>query len=133
MHGFLAYLARAVKENRPYRIFGYKGKQVRDNIHAFDVCSFFEAFYRQPRVAAVYNIGGGRPNSISVIEAISSLEKLTGKHLSVEYREQHRAGDHICYISDLRRITSDYPSWRVTRNLDSILEELAGLQGVGPL
>jgi CDP-paratose 2-epimerase len=132
MHGFLAYLARAVKENRPYRIFGYKGKQVRDNIHAFDVCSFFEAFYRQPRVAAVYNIGGGRPNSVSVMEAISSLEKLTGRHLSVEYREQHRAGDHICYISDLRRITSDYPSWRVTRNLDSILEELAGLQGVGP-
>jgi CDP-paratose 2-epimerase len=125
LHGFLAYLARALREGRRYRIYGYKGKQVRDNLHALDVCSFFEAFYRRPRVAAVYNLGGGRDNSISMLEAIARLEELIGKKLDVEYVDQSRTGDHICYISDLRRIRADYPEWDVRVSIDRILAELA--------
>jgi CDP-paratose 2-epimerase len=128
LHGFLAYLARAFNEGRTYKIFGYKGKQVRDNIHSYDVCSFFEAFYHRPRVAAVYNIGGGRENSTSIIEAIARLEALTGTRLRVEYREEPRVGDHICYISDLRQIYADYPEWRITHSLDTICAELAGVR-----
>ena len=124
LHGFLAYLARAVREGRTYRIYGYRGKQVRDNIHSFDVCTFFEAFYKQPRIAAVYNLGGGRSNSISVNEAIVRFEQLTGETLCVEYSETNRIGDHICYISDLRRIYNDYPGWRISRTLDDICQEL---------
>jgi CDP-paratose 2-epimerase len=125
LHGFLAYLARAVKEGRHYRVYGYRGKQVRDNIHAYDVCTFFEAFARTPRAAAVYNIGGGRANSVSMLEAIARLEELTGRRLDYEYDDKHRVGDHICYISDLRRIRGDYPEWRPSRTLDDILMELA--------
>jgi CDP-paratose 2-epimerase len=125
LHGFLAYLARAIKEHRTYRIFGYKGKQVRDNIHSYDICNFFRLFYENPRAAAVYNIGGGRENSVSVLEAIKYFETLFGRRLKVEYVERHRLGDHICYISDLRRIRSDYPSWGITRSLMHIFKELA--------
>jgi CDP-paratose 2-epimerase len=124
MHGFLAYLARALKEGRTYRIYGYQGKQVRDNIHSYDVCTFFEAFYEHPRVAAVYNLGGGRANSTSVREAIVRFENLSGETLRVEYSDTNRVGDHICYISDLRRIYADYPRWRVSRSLDDICQEL---------
>lgn len=125
MHGFLAYLARAVKEGRPYRIYGYKGKQVRDNLHAFDVCSAFWCFIQRPRCAAVYNLGGGRANSTSMLEAISALEERIGRKLQYEYRDVNRVGDHICYISDLRRMQADYPEWSVTRSIDTILDELA--------
>ncbi len=127
MHGFLAYVARAVREGRTYRIYGYKGKQVRDNLHSYDVCRAFWEFIQAPRVAAVYNLGGGRENSISVLEAIRALEERMGKRLTVEYREEARVGDHICYISDLRRFRRDYPNWSVTRSLDRILDELAGI------
>jgi CDP-paratose 2-epimerase len=125
LHGFLAYLARAVAEGRPYRIYGYKGKQVRDNIHSFDVCQAFLSFYERPRVAAIYNLGGGRENSISMLEAIARFEELLGKRLAVEYVDEHRVGDHVCYISDLRRLRTDYPGWSVTRSLDDILIEVA--------
>lgn len=125
LHGFLAYVARAVREGRHYVVYGYKGKQVRDNLHAFDVCALFEAFYRRPRSAAVYNLGGGRENSISVIEAITKLEARLSRRLQVEYVPQNRAGDHICYISDLRRLRSDYPEWAMEYTLDRILDELA--------
>jgi CDP-paratose 2-epimerase len=128
LHGFLAYLARAVKEGRVYRIYGYKGKQVRDNIHSYDVCAAFEAFYQSPRRAAVYNLGGGRDHSVSILEAIARFEELMGKKLRVEYIDQHRVGDHICYISDLRRLKRDYPGWDLTRSLDDILSELAATQ-----
>lgn len=132
LHGFLAYLARATREGRTYRIFGYKGKQVRDNIHSYDVCTFFEAFYNKPRMAAVYNLGGGRENSISMREAIVGFEGLIGKKLNVEYVEQNRVGDHICYISDLRRIHADYPEWRQEYSIERTLEELSqGAQGAG--
>jgi CDP-paratose 2-epimerase len=125
LHGFLAYLARAVHEGRPYRIYGYKGKQVRDNIHSFDVCNAFLAFYENPRAAAVYNLGGGRENSVSMMEAIARLEQLIGKKLKAEYIAESRVGDHICYISNLTRFKTDYPRWEITRSLDAILNELA--------
>jgi len=129
LHGFLAYLARAVREKRTYRIFGYKGKQVRDNIHSLDVCAAFLAFFEEPRSGAVYNLGGGRANSVSMLEAIARFESLIGARLAVEYVETPRRGDHICYISDLRRLEADYPQWRITRSLGQIFDELAAMQG----
>jgi CDP-paratose 2-epimerase len=129
LHGFLAYLARATKEGRRYRIYGYKGKQVRDNIHSFDVCQAFLAYYENPRPAAVYNLGGGRENSVSILEAIARFEELIGKKLEVEYVDDNRVGDHVCYISDLRRLKADYPGWGLTRSLDDIFRELAGAGG----
>ena len=125
LHGFLAYLARCVLEGRTYRIYGYKGKQVRDNIHASDVCAAALAFAAAPRPGAVYNIGGGRANSVSILEAIARLEELTGRELSVEYVDEARRGDHICYISDLRRLRAEYPEWDVTVTLEEILADLA--------
>lgn len=125
LHGFLAYLARAVREGRLYHIYGYKGKQVRDNIHSYDVCTAFLAFYESPRVAAVYNLGGGRMNSVSVLEAITRFEAITAKKLNVKYVEQHRLGDHICYISDMHRFKNDYARWEITRSLEQIFDELA--------
>jgi CDP-paratose 2-epimerase len=125
LHGFLAYLARALREGLTYRIYGYLGKQVRDNIHSFDVCTAIMAFAEAPRTAAVYNLGGGRESSVSLLEAIARLEELTGKKLATEYVDQPRRGDHICYISDLRRFRSDYPGWEPTVGLDEILAQLA--------
>ena len=124
LHGFLAYLARAVTEGRSYRIYGYKGKQVRDNIHSYDVVTACLEFFNAPRAGAVYNLGGGRDNSTSLVEAIDSLEELTGKTLSREYVDPHRIGDHICYISDLRRWQADYPGWELSRTLPDIYDEL---------
>jgi len=124
LHGFLAYLARCVVEGRPYRVFGYKGKQVRDNIDASDVCRFFERFHAAPRSGAVYNIGGGRANSISMLEAITKLEAIAERKLDWHYIDQNRAGDHICYISDLSKMRADYPGWDITVSLDSILEDI---------
>ena len=129
LHGFLAYLARAVREKRTYRIFGYKGKQVRDNIHSLDVCAAFLAFFEAPREGAVYNLGGGRANSVSMLEAIARFESLVGERLTVEYVDTPRRGDHICYISDLRHLEADYPQWRITRSLDQIFDELAAMRG----
>jgi CDP-paratose 2-epimerase len=125
LHGFLAYIARAIREGRTYRIFGYKGKQVRDNIHSYDVCTAIIAFAERPVSGAVYNLGGGRENSISVLEAIERLEELTGRRLEREYVEEPRRGDHICYISNLGRLRSDYPEWDVSISLDEILRQLA--------
>jgi CDP-paratose 2-epimerase len=127
LHGFLAYIARAVKEGRTYRIFGYGGKQVRDNVHSHDVCQAILAFAEAPRAGAVYNLGGGRANSVSVLEAIARLEELTGRTLATEYVDEPRRGDHICYISDLTALRRDYPSWDVTVPLDEILGQLAGI------
>jgi CDP-paratose 2-epimerase len=129
LHGFLAYLARTVSAGGAYRIYGYKGKQVRDNIHASDVCSAALAFAERPSLAAVYNLGGGRENSISVLEAIERLEELTGRTLSREYVEEPRRGDHVCYISDLARFRGDYPEWEVAVPLDAILSELVAGAG----
>jgi len=128
LHGFLAYLALAIREGRTYRIFGYKGKQVRDNIHSYDVCTAIMAFAERPRPAAVYNLGGGRGNSCSMLEAIASLEELHGRKLDTEYVDQNRRGDHICYISDLSRFRTDYPEWELSIPLDEIYEQLASIQ-----
>jgi CDP-paratose 2-epimerase len=125
LHGFLAYMARCFREGRTYRIFGYKGKQVRDNIHSQDVCAAFYTFYQKPRCAAVYNLGGGRQNSTSILEAISRMSELFGRKLETEYIEQNRVGDHICYISDLRRFQTDYPRWSIQVSLNEIFEQFA--------
>jgi CDP-paratose 2-epimerase len=131
LHGFLAYLARAAKERRTYRVFGYKGKQVRDNIHSYDVCTAIMAFAERPTSAAVYNLGGGRENSVSVIEAIARFEELLGVRLPTQYVPEARRGDHICYISDLRRFRTDYPEWELTISLDEVFESLAGRRAAG--
>ena len=111
---------------RPYRIYGYKGKQVRDNIHASDVCAAALAFAERPRPGAVYNIGGGRENSVSILEAIARFEELLGTKLEFEYVDEPRRGDHICYISDLGRFKADYPRWNVNVGLDDIFDDLLG-------
>ena len=128
LHGFLAYLAKALLTGIPYRIYGYLGKQVRDNLHSYDVCTAIMAFAEEPRPAAVYNLGGGRANSISVLEAIAAFEELTGRRLEREHVEEARRGDHVCYISDLGRLRADYPGWDVTVSLEEMLAELAGAQ-----
>ncbi len=125
LHGFLAYLVRCAKEGRKYKIFGYKGKQVRDNIHSFDVCRALAEFYKAPRCGEVYNLGGGRVNSVSVLEAIKMAEETVGKKLEHEYVDENRVGDHICYISNLSKLKSHYPGWDVTRSLEDIFEDLA--------
>jgi CDP-paratose 2-epimerase len=124
LHGFLSYLIKCNVEGRPYRVFGYKGKQVRDNIHAHDVAAFIHRFAAQPRVAEVYNLGGGKGNSCSILEAFHKAEALTGKPMQYTYVEQNRIGDHICYYSDLRKMEAHYPGWGITRSLDRIFEEI---------
>jgi CDP-paratose 2-epimerase len=124
LHGFLSYLLKVAFSGKPYTVFGYKGKQVRDNIHSFDVVRAFEEFARNPRPGEVYNLGGGRANSVSMLEAISRIEALTGRKINWTYSEQARKGDHICYISNLAKLKSHYPGWSLTRSLDSILEEM---------
>jgi CDP-paratose 2-epimerase len=109
---------------RQYQIFGYKGKQVRDNIHSHDVARFAEAFITAPRCAEVYNIGGGRANSCSILEAFARVEELTGKAMKWEYVEKAREGDHICYYSDLTKMRRHYPAWDLTRDLDTIFKEM---------
>jgi CDP-paratose 2-epimerase len=124
LHGFLAYLIQACLQGRRYRIFGYKGKQVRDNIDSYDVMTALNAFAEEPRPGEPYNLGGTRRNSISMLEAIDKVEKLVGKRLATEYVEQNRIGDHICYISDMRKFKSHYPGWSITRSVDAILEDM---------
>jgi CDP-paratose 2-epimerase len=124
LHGFLSYLVRCNLEGRTYKIFGYKGKQVRDNIHSHDVARFVEAFWSNPRCGEVYNIGGGRANSCSIMEAFDRIGAISGKPMRYEYVEKNREGDHICYISDLSKMISHYPSWGITKSLDDIFGEI---------
>jgi CDP-paratose 2-epimerase len=124
LHGFLSYLVKVAISGGTYTIFGYKGKQVRDQIHSFDVIRAFEEFLQNPRPGEVYNIGGGRQNSASVLESITMIEKLTGAPVQWHYVEQNRIGDHICYISDLRKLQAHFPGWSITRNLSDICTEL---------
>jgi CDP-paratose 2-epimerase len=129
LHGFLSYLVKVAVHGQPYTIFGYKGKQVRDQIHSRDVILAFEAFARNPRQGEVYNLGGGRQNSVSVLESIAAIEALTGRKLHWQYVEQNRRGDHICYISDMRKFMSHYPEWSITRSLEDIFKELVEAEG----
>jgi CDP-paratose 2-epimerase len=124
LHGFLSYLVKVAFSGETYTIHGYKGKQVRDNIHSFDVVRAVEEFAKAPRPGEVYNLGGGRANSISILEAIARIEGMTGKKIHTVYSEKARVGDHICYISDLRKFRAHYPAWSVTRDLEAILKEI---------
>src|ERR1700676_3349289 len=124
LHGFLSYLVKVTLSGGRYSVFGYQGKQVRDNIHSHDVVRAIEEFARNPRPGEVYNMGGGRENSVSILEAVSKIEKLASRKLDWQYTEQARRGDHICYISNLGKFKNHYPNWQVTHKLDAILEEL---------
>lgn len=124
LHGFLSYLMRCCVEGRGYKIFGYKGKQVRDNIHAYDLVNMFWHFHQQPRPGEVYNAGGSRHNNCSMLEAIETCERISGRRLSHEYIEQGRSGDHIWYISDVRKFRQHYPKWLYRYDLDAIVTEI---------
>ncbi len=124
LHGFLSYLIKCNLECRIYKIYGYKGKQVRDNIHSLDVARFIQCFYERPRGGEVYNIGGGRENSISILEAFERIAAISGKQMQFEYVDQNRAGDHICYISDLTKMKTHFPQWSITKSLDDIFQEI---------
>jgi CDP-paratose 2-epimerase len=125
LHGFLSYLVKCNLEGRPYKVFGYKGKQVRDNIHSVDVASFMYEFSKSPRVAEVYNLGGGKSNSCSILEAFRMVEDVTGKKMNWSYVDENRIGDHICYYSDLRKMQAHYPEWRIVKTLPMIFKEIA--------
>jgi CDP-paratose 2-epimerase len=124
LHGFLSYLIKCNLEQRTYKIFGYKGKQVRDNIHSLDVVRFMSDFIRQPRIGEVYNLGGGRGNSISILEAFDLIARISGKPMLYEYIDKNRTGDHICYISDLSKMRAHYPNWDITKGLDETFREI---------
>lgn len=124
LHGFLSYLVKCNVDGRTYKIFGYKGKQVRDNIHSHDVVKFIECFIAAPRSAEVYNIGGGRQNSISILEAFKTVGEISGRPMQYEYVDEARKGDHICYISDLTKMREHYPQWQITKDLRSTLVEI---------
>ena len=124
LHGFLSYLVKCNLQEKEYSIFGYKGKQVRDNIHSHDVACFIEEFIKNPRVAEVYNIGGGRDNSCSIIEAFKITEKYSGKAQRFKYVDENRIGDHICYISDLSKMKNHYPNWGITISLDETISQI---------
>lgn len=124
LHGFLAYLMKCAVTGEKYTIYGYQGKQVRDNIHSFDLITAFDAFYRKPRCGEVYNIGGGRENNCSVLEAIAMCEKITGKKMRHAYSSKNRVGDHIWYISSLKKFQSHYPAWRQQYTLEKTLEQI---------
>jgi len=126
LHGFLAYLAKCAVTGREYTVFGYKAKQVRDNIHSADLLAAFNAFFEAPRSAEVYNMGGGRPSNCSMLEAISICERLTGKKMNWKYDDKNRVGDHMWYVSDLARFQSHYPQWKITYDGDRILTEIIG-------
>jgi CDP-paratose 2-epimerase len=124
LHGFLAYLMRCVMEDRTYNLYGYKGKMVRDAIHSHDVLTAFEAFFRDPRSAEVYNLGGGRYANTSHIEAFRLAEEIIGHEAKINYVQQHRVGDHQWYISSMAKFQSHYPHWRPTRDIRTILQEI---------
>ncbi|OGP49457.1 MAG: NAD-dependent epimerase [Deltaproteobacteria bacterium RBG_13_43_22] len=124
LHGFLSYLAKCIIIGKEYTIFGYKGKQVRDNIHSYDLISAFEKFYHNPKCGEVYNIGGSRHSNISILEAVDKIEEITGEKAVIRYESKNREGDHIWYISDVTKFKSHYPDWEYRYNSDMILKEI---------
>jgi CDP-paratose 2-epimerase len=124
LHGFMSYLVKCNLEDKEYTIFGYKGKQVRDNIHSYDVARFIQEFIAAPRSGEVYNIGGGKDNTCSILEAFKIVEKYTGNPMNYKYDEANRIGDHICYYSDLSKMINHYPNWDITKTLDDIILEI---------
>jgi CDP-paratose 2-epimerase len=124
LHGFISYLIKCNLDERIYRIFGYQGKQVRDNIHSYDVMQFIRRFIEAPRVGEVYNLGGGRANSVSILEAFYLISEISGKPMRYEYVDQNRQGDHICYISNLAKIKAHYPGWEITKDIQTTFNEI---------
>jgi len=124
LHGFLSYLVKCNLEGKKYSVFGYKGKQVRDNIHSYDIAKFMEAFIDAPRTGEVYNLGGGKDNTCSILEAFSIAEKFSEKQQVYEYVDKNREGDHICYYSDLRKMKEHYPSWDITVSLEETIRQI---------
>lgn len=124
LHGFLSFLAKCNLEEREFKIFGYKGKQVRDNIHSHDVARFIHAFIEAPRCGEVYNIGGGKDNTCSILEAFKLVEKFSGKKMISSYVETNRIGDHICYYSDLRKMRAHYPDWDISISLEETIRQI---------
>lgn len=124
LHGFLAYLVKCIAEGKQYTILGYKGKQVRDNIHSYDLVNAFWQVYKRPRCGEVYNMGGSRHSNISILEAIEKTEKILGKKAVYEYVKQNRSGDHIWYISDVSKFQKHYPEWKYRYDCDDILEDI---------
>lgn len=124
LHGFLAYLAKCIATGKKYTIFGYKGKQVRDNIHSFDLVNAFYHYAKKPRIGEVYNIGGSRFSNISMIEAISCIEENLDKKANIDYSDENRIGDHIWYISDISKFKSHYPGWDFQYDINRIIKEL---------
>jgi CDP-paratose 2-epimerase len=124
LHGFLSYLVKCNIEEKPYTVFGYQAKQVRDNIHSLDVARFIWEFAQSPRSGEVYNLGGGKQNSCSILEAFERVEAITGKAMNYSYSAQNRDGDHICYYSDLRKMRAHYPNWELSKSLDDIFAEM---------
>lgn len=128
LHGFLNYLVKCNLEGKEYKVFGYKGKQVRDNIHSYDVARFIHAFINTPRQAEIYNIGGGRNNSCSIWEAFALTEKYSGKGMYHTYVDENRIGDHICYISDLTKMKAHYPGWDISISLEETIGQIVAVQ-----
>jgi CDP-paratose 2-epimerase len=124
LHGFLSYLVKCNLEGREYKVFGYKGKQVRDNIHSEDVARFIHTFVESPRCGEVYNIGGGKPNSCSILEAFAIAEKFSGQAMKYTYVDENRIGDHICYYSDLTKMRTHYPNWDITVSLEETISQI---------
>ena len=124
LHGFLSYLIKCNIQGSKYKIYGYKGKQVRDNIHSFDVARFIDEFINNPRIAEVYNLGGGKDNTCSIWEAFEMVQSITNKKMEYEYFDKNREGDHICYYSDLRKMKEHYPKWEITKTLEIIFNEI---------
>ena len=124
LHGFLSYLVKCNIDGKEYRVYGYKGKQVRDNIHSEDVAAFMYEFFLNPRCGEVYNLGGGKENSCSILEAFELTETISGRRQRYTYVDQNRIGDHICYYSDLRKMKTHYPNWSITKDLSQITREI---------
>lgn len=131
LHGFLAYLVKCVLAGKKYTIFGYKGKQVRDTMHAYDLVHAFFHVYQKPKKGEVYNIGGSRHSNISILEGVKKIEEITGKKAKIAYDKKPRVGDHIWYISDISKFRKHYPKWKFTYTMDMILEELCKYNTIG--
>ncbi len=123
LHGFISYLVKSLKEENSYEIIGYKGKQVRDQIHAYDLATAFEEIMKDPGVGEVFNLGGGTKNTISVLEAIHIISKKLNIKPKITYNTQNRIGDHICYVSDIRKFQKKYPNWKISYSIDDIIDE----------
>jgi CDP-paratose 2-epimerase len=130
LHGFLSFLVKTAMRGKVFTIFGYKGKQVRDQIHSIDVVRAFEAFIAAPRVGEVYNLGGGRESNASILECFETIEAVSGRKVAWRYDDRNRAGDHICYISDMSKFRSHYPGWSLTRRVGDMIDEMVRLESL---